>query len=261
MAPISSSQRRSTPAYVTRELSAQTLGDFEALFSRGNGWDHCTCMYFQRGGAAPNCRTRAEARARNLADKRELVATGHVHGILVYAGADPIGWCQFGPADELPMPGRPPRPTAQPGTDWRITCFVTDKAHRMQGVARLALSAALKSIAKAGGGSVEAYPVVQGKPDAELRALIRVYGRESHEVRRYLRVKKLATVAIDGVGDVAVARGSFGFNSTQGTVSMFSREDFRAVGLVTGGFAAAGIALSPPGAVHVRMRRLVTRLR
>ena len=38
-----------------------------------------------------------------------------------------------------------------------------DKHHRKQGVARIALKAALESIRKQGGGMVEAYPVVSKK--------------------------------------------------------------------------------------------------
>lgn len=187
------------------------------------------------------------------------MASGHTHGILVYAGPDPIGWCQFGPAGELPLPrAREPSPA---DTDWRITCFVTDKAHRMLGVAQLALSAALRSISRAGGGVVEGYPVVQGEPDGGFRALVRAHGRNSPEARSYLRDKGQPTRAIGGIGEVPVARGSFGFNSTQGTVSMFSREGFKAEGLLTGGVGRSGMALSPPGAVHVRMRRRVARLR
>jgi hypothetical protein len=39
---------------------------------------------------------------RNRREKRDLVERGHAHGILVYANGEPVGWCQYGPREELP---------------------------------------------------------------------------------------------------------------------------------------------------------------
>jgi hypothetical protein len=62
----------------------------------------------------------------NLAQKRALVYDGRAHGILVYADAEVVGWCQYGPVDELPIGGKgKPGPT---DADWRITCLVTTRA-------------------------------------------------------------------------------------------------------------------------------------
>ncbi|MDG6900300.1 MAG: hypothetical protein JRM85_03890 [Nitrososphaerota archaeon] len=42
-----------------------------------------------------------------------------------------------------------------------VTCLSVDRAHRKRGVAKVALSAALKSIESQGGGVVEAFPVTR----------------------------------------------------------------------------------------------------
>jgi GNAT superfamily N-acetyltransferase len=94
----------------------------------------------------------------NLGQKRELVAAGRAHAILVYAAGEVVGWGQYGPVAELPIGG-----VGRPGptdADWRITCLVTDRPHRNQGVSRRALRAALASIRRQGGGVVESHPVV-----------------------------------------------------------------------------------------------------
>jgi hypothetical protein len=39
---------------------------------------------------------------KNRREKRELVEKRGSHGILVYADGEHIGWCQYGPKDELP---------------------------------------------------------------------------------------------------------------------------------------------------------------
>jgi hypothetical protein len=89
--------------YQTRELSHDTWQDFEKLFSRGNGWDHCWCVAFQRldPTSRKTHRNRAEAAVSNRGAKKDLVDRGRAHGILVDADGDPVGWCHYGSSDEL----------------------------------------------------------------------------------------------------------------------------------------------------------------
>jgi GNAT superfamily N-acetyltransferase len=78
----------------------------------------------------------------------------------VYDGTTAVGWCQFGPTDELPrikhkrdyLNGLTKLP------DWRITCFFVDRDYRGKGIASIALEGALNEIARLGGGTVESYP-------------------------------------------------------------------------------------------------------
>jgi ribosomal protein S18 acetylase RimI-like enzyme len=108
--------------------------------------------------------TREERRKKNRLEKRELVRRGRSHGILVYSNSEPVGWCQYGPKEELPRNRfrRYYRKLALPNSKerklWRITCFFVDRKHRRRGVAQAALRAALESIKNKGGGMVEAYP-------------------------------------------------------------------------------------------------------
>jgi hypothetical protein len=221
--------------YTTRELSSGTWPDFEALFSRGNGWDHCWCMAFQHDRLTQNRgSTRAEKSPANHAEKRALVESGQAHGVLVYSAGIPVGWCQFGSSDELVIPGsRARNPQHLPTAGWRITCFVTDKDHRRKGVATLALDAALSAICSRGGGIVEAYPVAHWQVDRELGRLVRLHGRQSLEVRQHLATRsKPADLVVAGAGLVASAHGVFGNVSTQGTVSMFEKAGFEPCGVV-----------------------------
>jgi ribosomal protein S18 acetylase RimI-like enzyme len=206
-----SSQREERPRYQTRELSADRWPDFERLFSGGHGWDHCWCLAFQRGPhpSRQQFRTRAEVGPRNRDVKHELVDQGRAHGILVYAAGEPVGWCQYGSADELS--GRADaEPTSTQAGDgvWRVTCFVVHRQHRRSGVAGLALRAALEAIRAKGGGIVEAYPVACW-----------THGRDASP----------GAVYVQGVGPVAPAWGGFGNVSYPGIVSMFEKEGFEAV--------------------------------
>ena len=158
-------------AYPARELSRKTWPDFERLFSQGGGWDFCWCMHFHRVRSLPKrqFRTRSEQGVRNHREKRELVEQRRSHGILVYADREPVGWCQYGPRDELPRIDhirkfRGITPHRAVGRQWRITCFVVRKDHRRRGAATAALKAALEAIRKRGGGLVEAYPIALASP-------------------------------------------------------------------------------------------------
>jgi len=189
-------------AYTTKELTVRTWPDFVSLFSKGNGWDFCWCMHFQRPRTLPKGqrrRTRAERGVRNRRQKKELVEQGLAHGILVYVKGEPGGWCQYGPREELSRIDNKRNYrelSLGAGTEnlWRISCFVTDKKHRGRGVASAALAAALESIRSKGGGVVEAYPMI---PWEELcRA----------------RVRRCGPIP------------AFGNASTHGTLSMFERQ-------------------------------------
>jgi GNAT superfamily N-acetyltransferase len=234
---------RAAPTYRTQELSQQTWPHFERLFSRGNGWDACWCMALQRAQGLPEreFRTRAERGVRNRSDKKELVDRQRAHGILVYADDEPVGWCQFGPNDELPAIDRgrkQPAATSDVADArlplWRVTCFVVDKRHRRRGVAGVALHAALEAIRQRGGGVVEAYPVACW-----------THGRGSSDEAVY----------VHGVGPVAAAWGSFGNVSYSGTVSMFEREGFQAVAVF--GVASARTLARAASGYQVLMRRIV----
>jgi len=194
-------------AYRTEELTPGTWPDFERLFSRGNGWDHCWCMAFHRTPrpSRQTFRTRVEVGVENQRAKRTLLDQGDTHGILVYEDDEPIGWCQYGTSDELVA--HMGAPEAEEPV-WRITCFVVDKRYRRKGVAGIALHAALDSIRRHGGGLVEAFPAVCWS-----------HGRDG----------VLGAVDVPGIGLIGPAWGSFGNVSTSGVMSMFEKEGFTAV--------------------------------
>ncbi|MEV6172471.1 GNAT family N-acetyltransferase [Streptomyces sp. NPDC051954] len=139
-----------------RPLDTASWPDFAAPVERHNGvWGGCWCMAFHAEGVG-----RTRTAEQNRSDKETRVRDGRAHAALVYDGAACVGWCQFGPTDELPrikhrraylqgLDGLP---------DWRITCFFVDRAHRHRGVAATALEGALAEIARLGGGTVESFP-------------------------------------------------------------------------------------------------------
>jgi GNAT superfamily N-acetyltransferase len=147
--------------YSTRPLSPDTWDDFALLVEANNGvWGGCWCMGFHSDGLTRD-------RATNRDNKLAHVRNGTVHQMLVYAGDECVGWCQYGSPAEVATiknPGAYARELAEL-PDWRIGCMFTGKGHRGSGVARAAVSAALDAMRVAGGGVVEAYPEqVDGRP-------------------------------------------------------------------------------------------------
>jgi ribosomal protein S18 acetylase RimI-like enzyme len=164
------SLRVKVPEYTTKELSAKTWPDLAKLFEKpeiGDAW-WCWCTHHQVSSYSTpenkQPRTRAERAVRNRRQKEKLVKNGRAHGVIVYANGEPVGWCQYGPREELPRIDesrnyRDLAPKNKMERLWRITCFVVDKNHRKSGVASTALRAALDGIRNRGGGLVEGIPV------------------------------------------------------------------------------------------------------
>jgi GNAT superfamily N-acetyltransferase len=140
------------PGFTVKPLSNKTWPDFARLVEKHNGVrGGCWCIGFHE---------KPISYEENRAAKQKRVREGRTHAALVYAGDVAVGWCQFGPTDELPRiklkkdyeAGLSKLP------DWRITCFFIDKDYRGKGVASAALEGALQEIARLGGGTVESYP-------------------------------------------------------------------------------------------------------
>ena len=109
-----------------------------------------------------------ETKALNRERKMARVLGGTAHAALVFDGDACVGWCQFGPTDELPRIKSRAAYEQTVGVlpDWRIGCFYVAKGHRRRGVATAALAGAVDLIARSGGGVVEGYPEPAGSVPA-----------------------------------------------------------------------------------------------
>jgi hypothetical protein len=240
-----------TKRYRTRELSARTFPDFEEFFN----WVHgcaCTLYFFGRHlspvaggvdesaievGSVPDRSRRQfpqrdQARVRELAAVKRLVDRDQAHGILVYAGDEPVGWCHFGRATELPVPSEESVPDTtyarESSTDWVITCFTTRMDCRRQGVATTALTAAVAAIGKRGGGWIEAVPMAFPHDDPTVRKLRRTFGWRSAEVADYLR-DTWPRKHVEGIGELSACLTTSRTMGHMGSMSMFEKAGFSAV--------------------------------
>ncbi len=142
-------------SYAIRPLDESTWDAFASLVEANNGvFGGCWCIGFHEDG---KLHPGYEAHRQR---KLERVQNGDAHAALVFDGDDCVGWCQFGPPNELPRIKS--RKEYEKGLtdlpDWRIACNFVGKGHRRKGVATAGLAGALDLIADLGGGVVEGYP-------------------------------------------------------------------------------------------------------
>ncbi len=142
--------------YVIKALDASTWTEFAELVEANNGvWGGCWCMWYHGKDACADDTPEARRAAKEC-----RVRAGQAHAALVLDGTDCVGWCQFGPPEELPRihNQRAYLATDPVLPDWRITCLFSGKGHRGAGVASAALAGAIAQIKALGGGRVEGYP-------------------------------------------------------------------------------------------------------
>lgn len=127
-------------------------------------------------------------------DKRNLVLCGKARAALVFDGDAAVGWCQFGHGQDLTAKRKFKRHYEKDlviEPDWRITCFFVDQHCRGRGIANMALDAALETIAREGGGLVEAYP--ESTECRSVRGTFIYLGTEAMFARRgFVRQRQVA---------------------------------------------------------------------
>lgn len=234
----------------TRELSKRTFDDFAHFFTQVHGC-HCTLYLLGRhltplsGSAQERARLlgapdrsrkhfphRDLMRARELEVVRELVEEGKALGVLVYADGEPVGWGHYGRTDEIPVhrdDSVPPLMFARdPGSRWRINCFVTRIDHRRQGVATRALKAVIAAIRKRGGGWVEVTTMAFPHHDPLLPKLRRTFGWASPEVADHIR-QNWPSHEIPGIGRLNACGASSRTLDHAGRMSMYEKVGFQPV--------------------------------
>jgi GNAT superfamily N-acetyltransferase len=148
--------------YKVKPLAPDTWDAYAQLIERHNGiFGGCWCTWFH-----PDCPEKRQSAEGNRTLKERLVIEGLAHAALVFDGDTAVGWCQYGPPEELPNIHHRKEYEAElvVPPDYRLTCIFVDKSYRRKGVSMVALQGALNLIAKSGGGVVEGYPHdLQGK--------------------------------------------------------------------------------------------------
>jgi ribosomal protein S18 acetylase RimI-like enzyme len=143
---------------LTPERSADMLRFFDHdAFTNTPMWADCYCMYPHEAGGQDTWR--AATLEDNRAARERMNVAGQATGLLAYADANVVGWCNAGARSLMPMFDTQPKfavdDAARVGA---ITCFVVAPWHRGQGIAKALLDAACVELRRQGFAIAEAYP-------------------------------------------------------------------------------------------------------
>jgi GNAT superfamily N-acetyltransferase len=146
----------SSETITTRELEPSMWRDLERLFGASGACAGCWCMFWRldRGERFDDIKG-ATAKRRFKA----LVERGKAHGVLAYAGDEPVGWCAFERRRELLRLDRAPSLRVDDADEvWSLPCFFVARGWRNRGVAGALLAAAENALRRRGAAIAEGYP-------------------------------------------------------------------------------------------------------
>jgi GNAT superfamily N-acetyltransferase len=156
-----------TPKVTIVTANKASCEDLEAVFGTRGDAARCQCQYYKIRDmdwrSVP-----VEERALRL---REQTGCGHpksgtTSGLVAYVDGEPAGWCAVEPRTNylrllltrVPWSGR-----SEDKSDdgiWAVTCFVTRKGFRRQGVSRALARAAVDFARERGARALEGYPMI-----------------------------------------------------------------------------------------------------
>jgi GNAT superfamily N-acetyltransferase len=132
------------------------------LFGTNGACGGCWCMWWrvERGG-----KTWEEAKGeKNRARLARAVRAGDVHAVLALDGAEPVGWCSFGPRESFPrLANSRVLKRDSPAGTWCIVCFFLPARSRGAGIATRLLDAATERAFVLGARQLEGFPVAPMK--------------------------------------------------------------------------------------------------
>lgn len=158
--PRSASAGVDGAALSVRPLTPDDWPTIERLFGPRGACAGCWCMFWRLRGKAWTTGRGAGHRAAF----RKLVRDGGVHGVLAFAGDEPVGWCNLGPRTDFPrLEASRVLATGAPAGTWGVTCFFVPPAWRGHGVASTLLARATELARERGALRLEGYPVRPGR--------------------------------------------------------------------------------------------------
>ena len=147
---------QSLPPLTYQPVTPERWEDFEAVFGPRGGTGGCWCMYWR----LKHSEYEAQKGDANKQLMKGIIESGHIPGIIAYAGDQPVGWCSVAPRDEFTRLDR--SRILKPVDDqpvWSIVCFFIPRKHRRKGVMRQLLTAAVEYAQSQGAKIIEGYPV------------------------------------------------------------------------------------------------------
>ncbi|MEO8287369.1 MAG: GNAT family N-acetyltransferase [Chloroflexota bacterium] len=144
--------------YEAYPLTPERWPHLEQLFGPNGAYAGCWCMWWRITGKDWH-ELKGEP---NRAAFKEVVDSGEVPGILLYAEGQPVGWCAIAPRDAY-FRLREERVRIFKRVDdqpvWTITCFYISRHYRNKGLMLKLLTSAVEYAASQGATIIEGFPL------------------------------------------------------------------------------------------------------
>jgi len=147
-------------------LTPELWPALEQLFGEKGACGGCWCMFWRIEKGERYADVRGPSARRRF---RRLVLDGKAHGVLAFAGDEPVGWCAFQRRVELSRLDRAPSlRVADAERVWSLPCFFIKPGWRGRGIASGLLAAAERALRRRGAEVLEAYPVPKLPPGRKM---------------------------------------------------------------------------------------------
>ena len=137
--------------------------DLQTIFGTRGASAGCFCQRYKLAPGEAFRKFPAAERARRLREQARCAATS---GLVAYVDGEPAGWCAVEPRPaytglvrvfRVPWEGR--SEDKADASVWAVTCLLTRKGFRRQGVSRALAAAAVDHARSRGARALEAYPM------------------------------------------------------------------------------------------------------
>ena len=156
------------------ELRPSLWPAVERLFGPNGACGGCWCMWWRAESRKIWNEIKGDGAKKAF---KNLIKNGKAHGILAFAGDEPVGWCSLGPRRDFPsLESVRAYKRDDIGDVWSITCFFIHRKWRGKGLSRALLRAAVEVMQKRGVNTVEAYPSITTKEGRRLDAFLAYTG-------------------------------------------------------------------------------------
>jgi GNAT superfamily N-acetyltransferase len=157
-----------------KPVTAETVGDFEALFGARGGPNYCWCMAW-RASSAELKDAKSPARKAQMLGR---IGDGVPVGIVAYDAGTPVGWVSVAPKATFQkgLGG-----IADDGKVWSLTCLFIARSHRKQGLSAQLIEGAINHAKKHKARLLEAYPVDPDSPSYRHMGFVPAFERAGFE--------------------------------------------------------------------------------
>ena len=173
-----------------KPVTAETVGDFEALFEAKGAPKYCWCMAWRATTEELKDTSSASRKQQMLGRVKDKVQVG----LVAYRDKAAVGWVSLAPKENFRGLGGP----EDGRTVWSLTCMYVPRVQRKTGLSASLIQAAASYARRQGAVVLEAYPVDPESPSYRFMGFVPAFERLGFEaVGREGKRRHVMRLALD----------------------------------------------------------------